>query len=298
VKTTPSAEEPTGNGREPITRWMPFDGGVALDSNEDPKPWKVLHMQYTIAVIRHGAADWTYRKRNFSVTPGSVYVCEPGEVHRTTRVECPGDFTAFFLDQETLPLVGEQLGVTRDLHFATAGVMRPDLWQLFSHFRTHLTSSDAESCAQIMSRLLVSLVQHSDDPLLTRSSRTRFPEATLQRARRHLADTFYADPGQTVRLQNIADDLGVGYHALIHEFSKRFGVAPYEYVDALRAYHAFLTIQRGPTAAYGSLAAAAIACGYSDASHMARKFKKHWGLSPSAFAHQVNPKWFVRVKSR
>jgi AraC-like DNA-binding protein len=289
----PLSLSPDKSKPAPSCRWLPFEGGVALDSNEDPKPWKVLHNQYTLAAIRHGSADWNYRGKNFTVAPGSIYVCEPGEVHRTTRVYCPGDFTAFFLDEHTLPTIGQQLGLGENLHFTPGGVSHPDLWGMFTHFHGLLTSSDVEAREQAMSRLLVSIARQSSAPRAMRGADERLgtSELLLQRTRARLEETFRANPSRTIRLRAIALDMGVAYHSLIHDFSKRFGLAPYEYVDALRARVAFSAIRRGPTAHCASLTAVALASGYSDGPHMSRVFKKHWNLSPSALARQLNPKW-------
>jgi AraC-like DNA-binding protein len=213
-------------------------------------------------------------------------------------VHCPGDFTAYFLDEHTLSTVGEQLGLGTCIHFHAEGVARPELWRQFAQFRDHLGATDAEVRAQTFSRLLSRLAVQSMSPAASRlasAPRTCLSERTLQQCRQNLTDAFLTDRLRTVRLQPIAQDLGVSYHSLIHDFSRRFGIAPYEYVDAVRARYAFATLRRGPTVDCPTLKAAALVCGYSDGAHMSRRFRRHFGVAPSAMARELDPRWLARA---
>ncbi len=90
------------------------------------------------------------------------------------------------------------------------------------------------------------------------------PNKVIDRARRMIRDQFYADPTQTVNITAIAKDLAVGYHTLVHEFSRHYGAPPYEYVNLLRAQYVVGRLRCGPTQDVPSLAALSKATGFLD----------------------------------
>jgi AraC-like DNA-binding protein len=268
-------------------RWSPFSGGMVLDSTRATKSWRLVHSHYTLCVVHRGRADWEYRGQHFSCDPGTVYVCEPGEVHVTRRVYVPGDYTVFFLDPEAMARAAEAVELARAPHFAGSGVSRQDLWRRFAATKTLLAPSRAEALEQELSGLVASL-------LLETQGGARLPEvkaSTLDAIRALLAERYRADPTRVVRLAPIATEVGISCSRMVHAFSQRFGIGPYEFVQLIRAQHALSELRRGPRDGCASLTAVAQQCGYSDSAHMSRHIKRYWGTSPSALATTLNPRW-------
>jgi len=284
------------NDSDPQERmqWYAFDGGVMLDCSGSSRLWKVVHSHFTFCVLHHGGAQWTYRQRSFSVAPESVYVCEPGEVHTTTSVRCPGDFSVFFLDPEAIGNLSQELGAAGDPHFRAEGLQRQDLWRAFTQARALMAQQDGEGFQQRLSQLLSTVITSTEQ----RARHSDVPLDKLVEARALLEQQFRADPTNVVRLQPIARQLGVAYHSLVHSFSKRFRLAPYQYVSALRAQYALKLLRQGPTQTCASLTALAHQSGYSDNAHLTRSFRQHWGQTPSVLAHQLRPAWLRRRPTR
>jgi AraC-like DNA-binding protein len=277
-----------------VHRWAPFSGGMVLDCKNAVKPWRLAHSHYTLCVVHRGRADWQYRGLHFSCDPGTVYVCEPGEVHVTKRVYAPGDYTVFFLDPEAVARAAQELEIGCTPHFAGRGVARIDLWRAFANIQGFVAPRTSEGLEEELSRLIGSL-------LLETQPKAVAPDCSahkLDAVRALLAERYRADPTRVVRLRPIAAEVGVSYHRLVHAFSRRFAVAPYEYVSLVRAQHALSELRRGPREQCSSLTAVAQQCGYSDSAHLSRSFRRYWGLSPRAVASAVNPAWTQRKKAR
>jgi AraC-like DNA-binding protein len=271
-------------------RWSALANGVVLDCTHAGKPWRLVHSHYTLCVVHRGRADWEYRGIHFSCDPGTVYVCEPGEVHVTRRVYVPGDYTVFFLDPEAVGRAAEELELVGTPHFAGVGVARPDLWQRFASVKRLLEPPSAESLEQELSRLVATLLLETQPKAPT----TEVKDCTLEGARELLRTRYRADPTRVVRLGPIAQEVGISYYRLVHAFSRRFGIAPYEYISLIRAQHALSELRRGPREGCLSLTAVALQCGYSDSAHLSRSFRRYWGQAPLALARELNPAWARR----
>jgi AraC-like DNA-binding protein len=120
----------------------------------------------------------------------------------------------------------------------------------------------------------------------------------LEGARELLRTRYRADPSRVVRLGPIAEEVGISYYRLVHAFSRRFGVAPYEYVSLIRAQHALSELRRGPRDGCLSLTAVAQQCGYSDSAHLSRSFRRYWGQTPLTLARELNPAWAAQKKAK
>lgn len=265
--------------------WALLEGGVRLRATTSDRHWKIVHTQYAFCVLTRGAADWYYRRRSFTVLPRRLYVCEPGEIHGTYRTHGPGDYSVHFMDPEWMLGVSRELGVGAHPHFPAEGVDSPVLWNQMVELSSQSASESEEYCQRLSAILSSSILGHE------RAARPLLVNATLLRARTQLRERFFSAPSRTIRIRDVACDLGVGYHSLVHDFSRQFGAAPYEYVALLRRQYAMSLLRRGPNEHCRSLAAVRSAAGYCDAAHMSRDMRKHLGQAPRALARQLNQEW-------
>jgi AraC-like DNA-binding protein len=274
-------------------RWTVLTNGLVLDCMNTGKPWRLVHSHYTLCVVHRGRADWEYRGLHFSCDPGTVYICEPGEVHVTRRVHVPGDYTVFFLDPDAVGRAAEELELLGLPHFAGSGVTRPDLWQRFASAKQLLAPRSSEVLQQELACLTATLLLETQPKASTQGVKDSALEGARDLLRRH----YRAEPTRVVRLGPIAQELGISYYRLVHSFSRRFGVAPYEYVALIRAQHALSELRRGPRDGCLSLTALAQQCGYSDSAHLSRSFRRYWGQTPLALARELNPAWAARGRA-
>jgi len=101
------------------------------------------------------------------------------------------------------------------------------------------------------------------------------PAAWLWRAQELLHARF----GETVRLAEVAREVGVHPAHLARAFRGQFGVTVGEYVRRLRLEWAAAELER----AEASLARVALAAGFADQSHFTRAFRRYTGLTPSVY---------------
>jgi AraC-like DNA-binding protein len=268
--------------------WTPIDGGMRLDAEASDRLWKLVHTHYAFCVITKGAANWQYRGQSFTVQPGHVYICEPGEVHTTVKTHGPGDFSVHFMEPDWMCRLSEELGTGDVPHFDPEGLASPELWRRFvglsrqGSLAPHQTSEDVSA---VFSRAL-----------LAQSNIARpTPSALLAQARAYLRELFLSNPSRTIRIDDVARELRVGYHTFVHDFSRQFGAAPYEYVALLRRQYVLSLLRRGPNEQLRSLSAVGARAGYSDSAHLSRDLRKHFGHSPRELARQLNAAWSRRA---
>ncbi len=267
--------------------WSGFDGGFALRMFDSARLWRIVHLHYGLCMVQKGGADWRYRSRHFSVGPGTAYMCEPGEVHATSRVHCPGDFTVIFMEPERMTELATELGAPGPVHFPPAGMGAPGVVEAFQRTLGVLGGNGSDALGQEVSGLALRLVETA----FSRARVEQLSDGMLAQARRLLEERLLADPTKPIVLKAIARELNVSYSALLHGFEKRYGVPPYRWVSLTRVQHVLSELRRGPRSEFESLTAVAMKWGYSDSAHMARVFRRQWGAPPRAIARQLNSKW-------
>lgn len=277
--------------------WAVFEEGSALAGYNCQHLWKLLHSNFTLCAIHRGGAEWKYRQRHFEVSPGTVYVCEPGEIHVTTQAHCPGDFTVLFIDDERMTRAAKELELPGAPHFPALGVPSIRICELFDDLRASIAVTGqvtGEVLDQKVAQITAAILANGE----SETKKTAFGKDLAARARKELLSRFHADPSCTVRLAPIAEELDVSYHQLIHSFTKQYSAAPYEMISLKRAEYAFTLLRQGPVGGCENLTDLAVKCGYSDLAHMSRAFKRHWQTSPSQLARGIRPAWLKRRRRR
>jgi AraC-like DNA-binding protein len=104
--------------------------------------------------------------------------------------------------------------------------------------------------------------------------RARSAGRSLAPARRYL----HAHLGEAIPTAVLADMLGLAESHFIRAFHLEFGLPPHAYHLRLRLAHAVEQLSYGL-----SVATVASECGFADQSHLSRKFKEVYGLTPAAW---------------
>jgi AraC-like DNA-binding protein len=117
--------------------------------------------------------------------------------------------------------------------------------------------------------------------LTSRSAASPLPGAhgaSLSRVRDFLRD----NPGATVTIADLAEQAGFTESHFIRAFHREFGLPPH-------AYHLRRRLAAASELLAGGLSVSTVAyeCGFADQSHLSRKFKEVYGLTPAAWATAV-----------
>ena len=102
--------------------------------------------------------------------------------------------------------------------------------------------------------------------------------ASLGRVRDYLRD----NPGELVTIAELAALAGLTESHLIRAFHREFGLPPHAYHLRRRLAAASELLASGV-----SVSTVAYECGFADQSHLSRKFKEVYGLTPAAWATAV-----------
>src|SRR5262245_2142813 len=145
-----------------IGRALPLTGSYALAVQQSRRCWGFFHEAYCVTLVQAGHGGWRYRGRQAEISPQSLMLMEPGEVHTTTAVASPGDFTALFFAPE---LVREILSESKsNAHFRVLGTAQPELVQGFERARALLGSgAEEEETREELSVALAELFRHSSE---------------------------------------------------------------------------------------------------------------------------------------
>jgi AraC-like DNA-binding protein len=112
-------------------------------------------------------------------------------------------------------------------------------------------------------------------PTLPHLGRSRTP---VERARAYLQ----AHPTEPVALSDLVDLAGVTASHLVRSFSRTVGLPPKSYHLQVRLARARQLLAEGKPATW-----TAYECGFADQSHLTRRFKEFYGLTPGAFQRQL-----------
>lgn len=270
-----------------IGRALPLTGSYALDVQHSQRCWSFFHEAYCVTLVHAGHGGWRYRGRQAEITPRSLMLMEPGELHTTTAVAAPGDFTAlFFAPELVLEILGEP---GESAHFRALDTAQPELVTGFERAWGLLSSgAEEEETREELSVALAELFRQSSE---VSGQLPKVPTTRVRKAARLLRERYASAPEQTINVAEVAAEAGMSYHWLVHSFTREFGMPPYQYVQALRLSRLRALLRRGPGAGLRGLEDLAIAVGFCDKSHLHRSVKRQYGISPWQLARAMNPSW-------
>ena len=238
------------------------------------------HDGYALGVIVHGALAFRYLGRDHVAPCGSLNLVIPGEVHDGHGADHRGwAYRMFYLAPTILQRAAEEAGCRGDrLPVFNAGVLqnRPladELLTLHADMENEAGAMPSLEQEGRLLRLLVGWIRGHGDTA-AHLSRAGIEPRAVRMARAFLDEHF----AQDVRLDALALHTGLSPFHLSRVFQRATGLPPHAYLTQRRVAEARSLIGGGEP-----LADVALACGFSDQSHMTRQFKRQLGFSPGAY---------------
>ena len=230
------------------------------------------HDEWLVGVTHAGVQDFFCRGQRRQSTPGRVILIEPGERHDGQAVQPDGfSYSMLYLPQAWLREemggadgdigFGQTLADNRRLGIAVARACRA----LLCGSQSLLFDAARD---QVMACLRHHFGKHDPPP----------PCAAAQMADRGM-DYIQAHYGESFGLEELARAPGAADRfQLCRAFRRRSGTSPHACLVEIRLEkaRAMLKSQTSP-------AQAAFASGFSDQSHLGRRFRRAYGLTPAAY---------------
>jgi AraC-like DNA-binding protein len=235
------------------------------------------HEGYALGVVEAGAHAFAARGRTWTAVPGRVIVVNPEDAHdgRPAARDDEYSYRMIYVDRA---VIAAALDEAAGRHVATpffAEAVVDDVGLAERLLEVHRAGEHPESrleCEALLITVLVELARrHGGGRAVVERERRCPREVAL--AREYLREHFAED----CSLAELAALAGLDRFQLLRAFRRHVGLPPHLYQTQLRLRHAKRLIAAGESA---GIVAATV--GFSDQSHLIRKFKAAYGVTPGA----------------
>ncbi len=238
------------------------------------------HDGYAIGVTEAGVQAFSCRGASHASTAGIVMAFNPDEPH-DGHAGAPEGFTyrMLYVQPETVRRVLEDArdGRPAELPFSRAPLIRdPGLARLVRGLHRALAEGAPrlERDALLGEALVLFATRHADSRLSVTPAAGQPRDAALGRVREFL----HASLADDVSADDLARIAGMSRFHLWRAFRRTYGLPPHAYRLQLRLAEAKRRLAAGQAPA-----AVAAALGFADQSHLTRRFKGAFGITPGQF---------------
>jgi AraC-like DNA-binding protein len=235
------------------------------------------HDTYSIGYTIKGVQSFSYRGARADSVAGQVIVLHPDEIHTgEAGTEAGFHYRMLYVEPS---LVRDALGRQASaLPFLRQAVLTDQ--RLMQAIHAAFADMDTLLEKVAMGELTVLLADGllANDESAQRTTRSLIDFTATNRAKEYLDGNL----DQAVNSEQLEKVTGLDRYSLSRQFRKTFGTSPYRYLTMRR-----LDQVRGDIAAGASLVDAAVRAGFSDQSHMTRRFKAGYGISPGQWRRLV-----------
>lgn len=239
------------------------------------------HDEYAIGTIEHGRQTFHCRGGQRITSPGSLILVNPDDLHDGQAAGAAGAayrYRMVYLEPVLISEALREAGLPADLPLFRAPVVHdPELAAALCQFNHRTEQPEGLDALETETRLLqlvrALLLRHAASPP-PRSLREGRDTAIVRHACRYLDEHYAADPS----LSALAAQCGISRFALLRLFAKEVGLPPHAYMTRARLREARRLLLQGEPAAQ-----VAAAVGYVDQSHLTKRFKAAFGITPGQF---------------
>lgn len=242
-----------------------------------------IHEGFAIGVVQSGATTTSYRHASYDMPAGTIIVINPGELHTGAAASEQGwTYRMFYPRAEVLKNIASELASRpRDIPFFPTPVIYDD-YLARQLLKLHITLEDEHSPLverQSLFRWTMTelILRHADDP-------PAVPEAKIDRnCVRKVKDYIDAHYADDISLEQLAALVHMTPCHIVRLFSRAVGLPPHAYLTLVRARQAKRLMARG-----WPIADAACQTGFVDQSHMTKRFKRVFGITPGQYILSLN----------
>lgn len=259
-------------------------GLIALSCTNDFVFEKHIHSGHVLWLNSEGGEQYSIKGNSSILQPGSVSVIEPGVVHSNRpSTGAKRHLRSLYLEEDFFNHLTQLFSGAATPNYILPTKLFTDKknWNnaLFLH---EAIITDQEK--MLLEESVLNLFTHLQE---TPSSSEQFGLNSEDRRVEHITQYMKAHLANEVSLDTLATLVQCTPFHLIRLFKKNLGMSPHSYFVQLRLERARDLLDNGL-----AIADAALLAGFSDQSHLTRKFKKRYGITPGMYNSQKNSSFF------
>ena len=238
---------------------------------------KHVHDDYTISVIKDGVMDAFMQGKHLHVNNLSIVMLNPDEVHSNAS-EYKKDYKQYSLYlrpsymEKLLGMGLEGKEIYFKNHTFENRILATQFISLLERDELHQISKLEFECrfVDLVQELLLKNTALKDLKTLTSH------DQMIKRAKEYMNDHYESD----FSLEDIARELDISKYHFLRLFKESTFLSPMAYLMARRIEKAKEKLQTGK-----ALIETAHECGFYDQSHLNRRFKSVFGITPKTYQH-------------
>ena len=237
------------------------------------------HDHFVVGLVESGAQAYWYRGLRHITPPGRVFVVNPGEPHTGEAATSGGYvYRTLYPNPDWLARISEDIGSRARIPFLKGAVLHdPILAARLSRFHKALAEQaprvERESLLlEAMARLVS---RHADTQVTPRPAGEERP--AVRKAREYIEANF----ANELSLFTLSGMVALSPYYFARAFENETGLPPHAYLEGVRVQKARECLDRGET-----IVSTALSVGYSDQSHLTRRFKRFLGITPGQYIRE------------
>lgn len=239
------------------------------------------HAYFVVGLIDCGVQSFWCRGSRHITPAGCVGIVNPGEPHTGEAASAEGYvYRTLYLQSAFLTRVVEEIGARPRIPFLKGSVLRdPILANLLSRFHHSLAerAPKANQEAFLYEAAARLVTRHADTLVVPKLVGKERP--AVSKAREYMEGHF----GEDISLGKLASLAMLSPFYFARAFEAETGLPPHNYLEGVRIRRARMCLDEGET-----IASTALSVGYSDQSHLTRRFKSFLGFTPGQYVREKN----------